>query len=292
MLTKSRLNSLKALISMVDEPDEKVYFSLKNQVLSYEEDALPTIEEAWMAATDILVASRLEELIGEINFRILYNRLSSWIAGGSKDLIKAMFLINRLEHSSFKENIYQNKIEHLYKDAWLEMNDNLTALEKTKVLNHIFFTVHKYKGNYENTSDVQDFLISHLLETKEGNPTSIGILYLSIAQYLKLPVFGVNLPGHLILSYLDDRYFLKQNDTYNRDDILFYINPFNNGAVFTESEIDLYIKQMKLTKEEHYFLPTSNKQIIIRYLRELQISYSRENNEQQNNKINKLLELF
>ena len=277
---------------MVDEPDDKVYLSLKNQVLSYKEDALPTIEYAWMAATDLLVVSRLEELIEEINFRMVYNRLSTWVAEGSKELIKAMFLINRLVHSSFKENLYQPNIEHLYKDAWLEMNDNLTALEKTKVLNHIFFTVHQYKSNYDSNSNIQDFFISHLLDTKEGNPTSMGILYLSIAQYLKLPVFGVNLPGHLILTYLDDRHFLKRDDTYTRDDVLFYINPFNSGAVFTESEIDLYIKQVHLNTKEHYFLPTSNHQIIKRYLRELQKAYLRENNEQKSSNINKLLELF
>lgn len=277
---------------MVDEPDDKVYLSLKNQVLSFEEDALPTIEEAWMAATDLLVASRLEELIEEINFRMVYNRLSTWIEEGSKDLIKAMFLINRLANSSFNESLYQANIEHLFKDAWLEMNDNLTALEKTKVLNHIFFSVHKYKSNSDSHNNVQDFFISHLLETKEGNPTSMGILYLSIAQYLKLPVFGVNLPGHLILTFLDDRHFLKKDINYVREDVLFYINPFNSGAVFTESEIDLYIKQVKLNSKEHYFLPTSNQQIIKRYLRELQKAYSRDNNELQSNYINKLLELF
>jgi len=277
---------------MVDEPDDKVYLSLKNQVLSYEEDALTTIEEAWMASTDLLVSSRLDVLIDEINFRMVYNRISTWIAEGSKDLIKAMFLINRLGNSSFKENLYQANIEHLYKDAWLEMNDNLTALEKTKVLNHIFFTVHQYKSNYDSHSNIQDFFISNLLETKGGNPSSMGILYLSIAQYLKLPVFGVNLPGHLILTFLDDRHFLKKEINYVREDVLFYINPFNSGAVFTESEIDLYIKQVKLNTKEHYYLPTSNQQIIKRYLRELQKAYSRENNERRNNYINKLLELF
>lgn len=277
---------------MVDEPDEKVYLSLKGKVISYREDALPTIEEAWMAATDLLVASRLEELIDEINFKMIYNRLSTWVAEGSKELTKAMFLINMLGNRNFDESQYQTNIELLHKDAWLEMNENLTALEKIKVLNHIFFTVHKYNSNLDNHINIQNFYISNLLDTKEGNPTSMGILYLSIAQYLKLPVFGVNLPGHLILTFLDDRHFLKKNDTYTRDDVLFYINPFNSGAVFTESEIELYIKQVKLNAKEHYFLPTSNQQIIKRYLKELQKALILEKNENQSGYINKLLELF
>ena len=292
MLTASGLKSLQALISMVDEPDDGVYSSLKSRLLSYEKDALPPLKEAWMAATDLLVVSRLGELLDEINFRLIYNELEAWLDEGAKGLAKVMFLVNKLGDKNFDETLYQGKIELLFKDAWLEMNENLTALEQIKVLNHIFFAIHQYNSN-PNTSDVvDDFFIANLMGAKEGNATSMGMLYLSIAQYLKLPVYGVNLPGHLILAYVDDRFKLKDQDNYSREDVLFYINPFNSGAVFTESEIALYIKQVNLTEKEHYYLPASNSLIVQRYLKELQKAYAREDDDLMSDRLKQLLTLF
>ena len=286
------LKELHALVSMIDEPDEKVYQSLKEKVLSYEMEAVLVLEQAWMAATDLLVVSRLEDLLDEINFRLVYNDLKNWIETGSVKLHSAMLLINKLENKDLEKSKYQKNLELLYRDAWLEMNDNLTALEKTKVLNHIFFTVHQYNSQPTESENIQNFFISNLFDAKEGNATSMGMLYLSIAQYLKLPVFGVNLPGHLILAFIDDRHFIKEQVSYKREDVLFYINPFNGGAVFTENEIDLYIKQVKLESKEHYYLPTTNKSIIKRYLQELQKAYQRQDNENKQDSVKRLLKLF
>jgi regulator of sirC expression with transglutaminase-like and TPR domain len=160
------------------------------------------------------------------------------------------------------------------------------------VLNHIFFEIHGFNSKPSNNEEVQHFYLSNLLNYKEGNPTSTGLLYLIATQHLDLPVYGVNLPGHLILAYVDDRHKLKNNDGYTRNDVLFYINPYNGGAVFTDNEIDLYIKQVKLKHKENYFLPASNKMIIKRYLTELEKAYSRENNKVKSGYINKLKELF
>ena len=292
MLTASGLKSLQALISMVDEPDDGVYSSLKNRLLSYEEDALPPLKEAWMAATDLLVVSRLGELLDEINFRLIYNELEAWLTEGAKGLSQVMFLVNKLGDKNFDETLYQSKIELLFKDAWLEMNKNLTALEQIKVLNHIFFVIHQYNSNPDTSDVVDDFFIANLMDAKKGNATSMGMLYLSIAQYLKLPVYGVNLPGHLILAYVDDRFKLKEQDNYSREDVLFYINPFNSGAVFTESEIALYIKQVNLTEKEHYYLPSNNSLIVQRYLKELQKAYAREDDDLMSDRLKQLLSLF
>ncbi len=292
MLTASGLKSVQALISMVDEPDDGIYASLKSRLLSYEKDALPPLKEAWMAATDLLVVSRLGELMDEINFRLIYNELEAWLAEGANGLSKVMFLVNKLGDKDFEETLYQGKIELLFKDAWLEMNENLTALEQIKVLNHIFFTIHQYNSNPATNDVVDDFFIGNLMNAKEGNATSMGMLYLAIAQYLKLPVYGVNLPGHLILAYVDDRFKLKDIDSYSREDVLFYINPFNSGAVFTESEIALYIKQVHLTEKELYYLPAHNSLIVQRYLKELQKAYAREGDDLMSDRFQQLLRAF
>ena len=56
--------------------------------------------------------------------------------------------------------------------------------------------------------------------------------------------------------------------------VLFYINPFNNGAVFTRREIELFIQQMKFRPEKSFFEPCSNPAIIRRLINILIFSYN------------------
>ena len=62
-------------------------------------------------------------------------------------------------------------------------------------------------------------MINAVLESKKGNPISMCVVYMLIAQKLKLPVYGVNLPSLFVL-------------TYKKGDEQFYINAFNKGLNF------------------------------------------------------------
>ena len=292
MLSAGQKKSLRALISMMDEPDEKIFHTLKDQVLSFKMDAYPLLEDAWLAANDLLVTNRLEELMEEVTFHYIYEEMEIWLNGQEHNLLRPMLLINLLQVPGSDISFIEKEIEILVRDAWLEINENLTALEKIKVLNHIFYTVHQYESPKVADETLSPFFLSHLLKNKTGNPTSMGILYLIIGQFLELPLFGVNLPGHLILSYVNDRFKLKDKKKYNSADVMFYVNPFNNGAVFTKSEIELYIKQLKISPKEKYYLPSDNISIIKRYLKELEKLYKLNKLDSKLSFIQRLSDLF
>ncbi len=292
MLSDSQKKDLKALISMLDEPDEKIFRTLRDRVLSFELEAYPLLQDAWMAANDLLVTSRLEELMEEVNFQYVYQNLEQWLAGADAGLLEPMLLINRLGVPDIDIQQLRKEVETLTKDVWLEINDGLTALEKINVVNHIFYQVHHYYSPKIADDAVPPFFLSYLLENKTGNPSSMGILYLLVAQILKIPLFGVNLPGHLILAYMDDRLLSKKLEEYTASDIIFYINPFNRGAVFTRSEIDLYVKQLKISPKEQYYLPSNNQAILERYLKELEKSYKMHDKPEKQAFVHKLLQLF
>jgi hypothetical protein len=54
---------------------------------------------------------------------------------------------------------------------------------------------------------------------------------------------------------------------------LFYINPFNEGTVFTRDDIEIFIKQLELESHQKYFLPCDNSTIIRRLMTELISAY-------------------
>ena len=104
----------------------------------------------------------------------------------------------------------------------------------------------------------------------EPQKNSNKMLYIIIAQKLNVPVYGVNLPQHFILAYTTE--MVKPYPDEN--DVLFYLNPFNKGAVFTRREIELFIRQLKIKPEEYYFSPCTNVDIIKRLIHNLKYSYN------------------
>ncbi|HEV7230802.1 MAG TPA: transglutaminase-like domain-containing protein, partial [Bacteroidia bacterium] len=128
--------------------------------------------------------------------------------------------------------------------------------------------------NTTNYHAPQNSYINNVLESKKGNPLSLSILYLIIAQDLSIPIFGVNLPEHFVLAYIDEEnQFPVYGETPNK--VLFYINPFSKGAVFSSKEIDAFLKQLKLPMEQTYYEPCPNVDIIKRVFRNLILAYEK-----------------
>jgi len=259
---------LKALISLLDEPDTPVYEQIKNKIHACGIEAIPVLESAWEASFDPLLQERIEGIIHLIQLDDLYAELCSWAQLGSEDLMRGFMLAARSQYPDLDTEKIIKQVGQLVQDVWLELNDNLTALEKIKVVNHILFDVHKYRGNKSNMKSPDNMYMNILLESKKGSPLSIGILYIIIARSLKLPVFGVDLPNHFVLAYMD-RLSVEKDELPDANNALFYINPFNRGTLFTHNEIEAYIKQMKLPHNENYFTPCDNLVIIKRVFGDL-----------------------
>ena len=53
----------------------------------------------------------------------------------------------------------------------------------------------------------QNSFISDVLNDKKGNPLSLSLLYLIIAQKCELPIKGVNLPKHFVIAYTHEELY-------------------------------------------------------------------------------------
>jgi regulator of sirC expression with transglutaminase-like and TPR domain len=265
---------LLALISMLDEPDNKALGFISQQIFAYGPDAIPTLEEAWENTFNNLLQERIEDMIHNIQQDTLYHEMNNWANLGNSDLAKGCYLVSRFHYPTLKQEVITTAIARLRVDIWLELNDELTALEKIKVLNHILFAVRKYKGVVNEDNNPRLTLINMLLENHKGDAISLGALYIILAQVLDMPVYGVDLPQHFILAYTR-RPMDEKRPFLDASDVLFYINPFRQGAVFTIKQIEHYLKQMDIEMQPSHFLPCSNKVIIRRMMTEMLQSYSR-----------------
>jgi len=266
---------LDALISLLDDPDEEVFNHVKIKIISFGKDVIPFLENAWETSLNSKIQNRIENIIHNIQFDKNSKELKEWIQLGGHDLLTGAILVTQYQYPDLDIEKMKAQIDRIKQDVWLELNPNLTALEKVKIINHIFFDVHGFSGNTANFHAPQNSYINTVLEAKKGSPLSLSILYAVIAQSLNIPVFGVNLPEHFILAYVDENGITPETDTKDKKKVLFYINPFSKGSVFSNKKIDAFLKQLKLDKSPSYYEPCSNVQIVLRLIKNLIVSFEK-----------------
>ncbi len=102
-----------------------------------------------------------------------------------------------------------------------------------------------------------------------------------LAKSLDVPIYGVNLPSHFILCYLDYDSECKEWGITEEDaEVLFYINPFSEGAMLRKEEIDEFLANQNLPQDNRFYRPCSNQEMISRMLNNLIHSYISRNNEE------------
>lgn len=270
------LKEVIALITLLDDPDDGIYSEVKNRFIVLGPPAIPHLETAWENSFDALMQKRIEGIIHTIQFKALQNALKHWAENEQDDLFKGCSIIARYQYPDLDENKLKKQLNQIKQDVWLELHDDLTALEKVKIINHILFEVHQFGGNITNYHAPQNSFINVVLETKKGNPVMLSVIYTLICKELNIPVYGVNLPQHFVLAYVNDlaNLFDPSHKTLS-DNILFYVNPFSKGLIFNQSDIDSFIKQLKIEPETKYYLPCSNLDIIKRILNNLIYSFDK-----------------
>lgn len=266
-------NELNALIRLLDDSDHEVFEHIQDRIVHLGKEVIPFLENAWKSSMDVIMQQRIESIIHMIQLEDLRQEMRVWAHSGSQELIRGAMLIARYQYPDLEEETVQKQLDRLRKDAWLEMNDNLTALEQIRVLNKIFFDLYGFNGNTQHYHAPQNSFIHLVLESKKGNPLMLAILYLEVARSAGIPVYGVNLPEHFILCYKDE--LNEPVSAKDHSNILFYINPFSKGDIFNRKDIDSFLKQLKINPEKSYYEPCSNKEMIQRLIRNLMNSYNK-----------------
>ncbi len=288
----NEIKELDALVSLIDEPNEDMFTAIRQKVLTYGKLAIPRLEEAWVNTLGDSDSERIETLIEEIRRQELIVNIERWKDSPDQDLLEAYTILMRYLKPDFEEQRFKSFFDKLYREIWLELNEALTALERIKVFNHILFLENKLSAMMVPPVKSDSFLLNNLSDRKSGSEYIVGLLYASLAQKMRIPVYGVDLPGHFILVFMDDIKMEKTIQEYDGDDVMFYINPGNEGAVFTHNEIKHYINQLELKLNPIYFLPTTNHMVLKRIITQLSGIYKAENNHIKNGGLDLLLSAY
>lgn len=249
---------LKALITLLEDPDEEVFSHVSRHILEQGPTAVPALEKLWEVTTDEQLQERLEWLIQYIQTSLVEKNLETWVAGGGDNLLEGALHVARLQYPEITYAELYRVLDDIRQDIWLELNPHLTALEKVRIINHFLYDIYKFSPNTLNFYAPQNSFINQVLESRKGNPISLGIIYICVAQMLEIPIYGVNLPRNFVLAYRDE--------FASPDAILFYINPYNRGIVLGRREIDLFLQQLSIEPQPSFYEPCTNNDILQRLL--------------------------
>jgi len=274
-------NQIDALISLIEDPDEIIFSQVKSEIKNYGADVIPKLEkERETSSFGPLYIDRIEQLIQSIQLESISVKMKEWHSSEEKDLLEGALLINQFQYPSYNTDLIRKEITRIRQDVWLELNDNLTGFEKVRIMNHILFNVHGFSGNKSNYTSPNNSFLGDVLSSKKGSPLSLAILYQVLANSLDIPIYGVNLPNHFILCYMDEHGIASMLDeTVAENGILFYINPFSDGTVIHKNEIDEFLFHLNLPEKVKFYKPCDNSDIINRLINNLIFGFQEKGDE-------------
>jgi regulator of sirC expression with transglutaminase-like and TPR domain len=201
----------------------------------------------------------------------------NWRENGSEDLLEGMWAIATYQYPELSLEKLRQDVEQIYYEVWLEIRDGMHPMDQIKTLNSVIFGKLKFGANTKHFHSASNSMLNIVIDLKKGNPISLCVIYLLVAQKLNLPIWGVNLPNLFIL-------------TYKSGTMQFYINVFNRGLVFSRVDIDNYIAQYNFPQNEIFYQPCNNLDIIRRVLRNLTLAFEKVGDDDKVKEIDRVLQ--
>jgi len=265
-----------ALLHLIDDPDEDVYNTVSDKIISLGKEIIPNLENLWETVSNEDTQERIELLIHRLHLRDLTAEFEEW-KNGDANLLQGAILVSKYHYPDMQPAQTMQEIEKLRRNMWLELNNYLTPIEKINVLNSIFYNYFKQKGVEISYESPDPFLINKTLETKKGNALSNGIVLIVLCELLDIPVKAINIPRQFILGYFDEHFEALNPVGHSSEKINFYIDPLN-GQMYSHKDIENYFKKLSVPPVTSYFRPISNRRIIQFLLEELSKCYDNDRN--------------
>jgi hypothetical protein len=101
----------------------------------------------------------------------------------------------------------------------------------------------------------------------------------------------VQLPRHTLLAYFNHEFEYRDITQSARPKIQFYIDA-NSGILYSQNDVDAYLKKYKFNVEPHHFNPLSNTEIVTYSLQALQTVYEETDYEEKCKEVEELLRVL
>lgn len=258
---------LNNIVNLLDDPDVEVYELITTDIMSQGVKIIPALEDVWYATENAVVQHRIEDILYKIQQKEAMQGFSEWVYGGAVDILEGAYWIAKFQYPNLQYSKLSKAIDDIKMSVWLSSSDTANPFECLAFINQVIYEAYGF-----NIKKRQDMLnpdlcyINYLLDNKVGNSVSMGVLYLSVAQRLRLPVYGVCIPGSFLLCYKGER----------DDSPVFYINTNSYGQLVHQDDIVDYISHLGIEFREYQIEACDNQRVALRILETLIFTYGQE----------------
>ncbi len=275
-----------ALLNLIEDPDPDIFEAVSSRIISYGPHIIPNLENLWENTADNTVLERIELLIHKLYFSGLTEDFKQWAQSPHQELLPGALLVAKFLYPNLHTAKVIQDVERLRRNIWLELNNYLTPLEQITVFNNIFYNYFGLRGDYNHYEKPNEFLINKIIESKKGNQTGNGVLYLLLSEMLDIPVKLIPIPDQFVLGYFKPNAQNEQEKLHLNID--FFIDPVT-GQAFTHNDLTNYFNRTNVKISPALFKPCSNKKVIQKLLSDLSKCYTDDNKMYLREEINELI---
>ncbi len=243
-----------ALIRLLDDPDAAVQASIQRRFDELGREALPLLIEA-QASTEEPLRSELDALVHDLHMRDIVRAWTAIMEQTNSDLERGAFLLALYRFPRLDIPTYQEKLDAFAADIRPQIQAHDGA-ERAMALARYMCEELGFTGNEEHYYDPNNSYLNQVIDRRMGIPISLSVLYVLLGRRLRLPVYGVNMPAHFLVKYID------------KDGELF-IDLFNDGSYITKDECIRFLLKAGLQPRSGYFTAADASSILLRMGRNL-----------------------
>ncbi len=93
-----------------------------------------------------------------------------------------------------------DSVDQLAQRLRRRLSPDADPLHRLRMLNQFFFKDLGFAGNVNHYHDPDNSYLHVVLRTRRGIPVSLAVLWLELAQGLRLKAHGINFPGHFLVK--------------------------------------------------------------------------------------------
>jgi regulator of sirC expression with transglutaminase-like and TPR domain len=165
------------------------------------------------------------------------------------------------KYPEFDAHPYRERIEEFARRADARVGGVVGAYSIVEGLGHYLFDEEGFRGNTGDYYNPANSFLNDVLDTRQGIPITLSILYIAIARRIGMNVRGVSFPGHFLVRY-------------ESEDGVLFIDPYHKGKILTEEECRERLKEMygnDLPYHDVFLAPAAHREILLRMLTNLKL---------------------
>jgi regulator of sirC expression with transglutaminase-like and TPR domain len=197
-------------------------------------------------------------------------RLHEIVSGPDEaiNLAEAALLIAGHEYPDLPVSSYLARMEQLAHSLSMRVGEDATALERIAELNQFLFGDLGFAPNSEDYYDPRNSFLNEVLERRTGIPITLSVIYMELGRKIGLPLHGVSFPGHFLVKC-----------TVPEGAVV--LDPYSGGISLGLQDLQKRLRDVRGGEVSRaivaeLLVSASNKEIIVRLLRNLKAIYLRE----------------